>query len=129
MLNTMIRKALAQQPVTTHRYQNGAPLIDLIHVRDLARVLQLAVEKQLVGVLHVASGNPISTRDLAGLIVRKANSSSKVVDVEMPGDYSMVRLESKIASAIPEWRPTVDLETGLSELIASANQSPNKEKT
>ena len=129
VLNTMIRKALAQQEVTTHRYQNGAPLIDLLHVRDLARALQFVVEKQLTGVLHVASGNHISTRDLAGLIVRKANSSSKVVGVEMPGDYSMVRLDSTIVTAIPEWKPTIDLETGLSELIASARQSPIKEKT
>lgn len=118
VLNTMIRKALAQKEITTHRYKNGTPLIDLIHVRDLARALQFAVEVQLTGVLHVASGKPITTRDLANLIVRKTNSSSKVVSVEMPGDYSMVRLDSTIATAILEWGPTIDLETGLSELIA-----------
>ncbi len=128
VLNTMIRKALAQQEVTTHRYQNGAPPIDLIHVRDLARALQFAVEKQLTGVLHVASGNPISTHDLAGLIVRKANSRSKVVGVEMPGDYNMVRLESKIANAVSEWRPTIDLDTGLSELVAPGRQNPIKDQ-
>jgi nucleoside-diphosphate-sugar epimerase len=121
----MIRKALAQQEITTHSYKNGAPLIDLIHVYDLARALALAVEKQLTGVLHVASGKAISMRDLADLIVRKARSSSKIVGVEMPGDYSMVWLESTIATAIPEWRPTIDLETGLSELIALCAPRPH----
>ena len=129
VLNTMIRKALMQQEITTHSYKNGAPLLDLIHVHDLARALALAVGKRLTGVLHVASGKSISTHDLANLVVRMARSSSRVVSVKMPGDYSMVRLDSTIEIAIPEWAPTIDLETGLSELIGAVHQGLIKEKT
>lgn len=120
VLNTLIRRALADQEITVHRYQNGAPHINLIHVNDLARALRVALEKRLTGVVHVVSKEPISTHELARLIVRKANSSSRVVDVEMPGNYREVRLESMIAHSIPEWKPTTDLETGLSELITHA---------
>jgi nucleoside-diphosphate-sugar epimerase len=129
ILNTMVRKALSQQEIVTHHYQNGAPFIDLVHINDLARALWLAIEKQLTGVLHVASGNPIATDELARLIVRKASSSSNVASIEMPGNYRMARLESTIARIVLEWQPTINLEIGLSELIARVRQSPTKEKT
>jgi UDP-glucose 4-epimerase len=120
ILNTLVNKALARQEIVTHRYQNGAPFIDLIHVRDLARALRLAIEKRLTGVLHIASGNPVATDELARLIVRKLGSSSVVSSIEMPANYSMVQLESTIAGPTLEWRPGIDLETGLSELIDHA---------
>jgi nucleoside-diphosphate-sugar epimerase len=117
ILNTLVRKALTQQDIVTHHYQNGAPFIDLIHVTDLAQALRLAIEKNLTGVLHVASGNPIATDELARLITRKASSSGKVTSIEMPGNYCMVRLESTIARTFLKWQPVIDLETGLSEII------------
>jgi nucleoside-diphosphate-sugar epimerase len=101
----------------THHYQNGAPFIDLIHVTDLAQALRLAIERKLTGVLHVASGNPVATDELARLITRKASSSGKVTSIEMPGNYRMVRLESTIARTFLQWQPVIDLETGLSEII------------
>jgi UDP-glucuronate decarboxylase len=124
ILNTIVRKALAQEQIVTHQFQNGAPFIDLIHVHDLARALRLAIEKQLTGVLHVASGNPIGTDQLARLIVHMAGSSSRVASIEMPGDHRMVQMESTTANTTLDWRPAIDLESGLSDLIAHARAAP-----
>lgn len=123
ILNTLVRKALTQQEIVTHRFQNGAPFIDLIHVTDLAHALRLAIEKKLIGVLHVASANPIATDELARLITRTARSSSKVTSIEMPGNYCTARLESSIARTILQWQPSIDLESGLSEVIEHARAS------
>ena len=123
LLNTIIQKAFMNQEIITHRYQNGAPLIDLIHVHDLVRALKAAIKKNLTGILHISSNNPISTRDLAELVVRKAGSASKVLSVEMPGEYKSTRLESGISSAISEWMPSIDLEIGLNEIFSCRRQS------
>ena len=117
LIKTFVQKALARQNIVTHHYQNGVPSIDFIHVRDLARALQLADKKKLTGILHIASGNLITTDELARLIVNKADSSSTVARIEMPGNCRMVQLDSMIARTILEWQPVVDLETGLTELI------------
>lgn len=118
MLNTLIRKALAQHEITTHLFQNGSPYVDFIHVSDLSRAMKLAIDKKLTGMLHVASGNLISTEKLAELIVSMTNSNSRLSNLKMPGTYSSFSLDSSVANTILGWRPTVDIETGLRELIA-----------
>jgi UDP-glucuronate decarboxylase len=118
ILNTMVRKALAKEQIITHQFQNGAPFIDLIHVHDFSRAIQLAIEKQLTGVLHLSSGNPVTTKQLAHLVVRMAGSSSRVASIEMPGNHRIVQLESTIANTTLDWRPAINLEAGVSKLIA-----------
>lgn len=129
VLNTMVRKALAGEDITTHRYRNGFPVIELLHVIDLASALSSALETDLTGVLHVSAANSISTHDLAETVMRIAKSSSRLVTAEIPGDFRSVQLVSQIAHAIPEWTPTVRLEAGLAGLVASISQDSLKDKT
>ncbi|WP_295385485.1 NAD(P)-dependent oxidoreductase [uncultured Thiodictyon sp.] len=119
IVNTLIRKALLQQQILTHCFNNGAPVIDITHVDDFVRALSLAIERQLTGILHVASGNPIRMDELARLVVRLTDRGSTVASVAMPGNHSMVRLESRILYPVLKWRSAIDLKTGLSELIPS----------
>jgi len=129
LLNTLIRKALRGDDVVTHHYENGSPLIDLLHVSDLAKALSLAMEVGQTGVLHVSSDNRITTRELAKRIVRMAGSSSRLASVEMPGGYRAVRLVSKIRSRLPQWAPTVSLEAGLRRVVAALAQDLLKDET
>ncbi len=117
ILNTLVRKALSQQEIVTHCYKNGPPSVDLVHVHDLACALKTAVKKQLTGIVHITSGSPIATDELARRTVQKSRSNSKVVRIDMPGNHRMVQLESTLARTVLEWQDTIDFDTGLSELI------------
>ena len=117
LVNTLIRKALDGEDIITHRYCNGSPLIDLIHVDDLVNALLLAVQQRLKGVLHVSAKDMITTGDLAEMIVRASGSRSTLTSIDMPDDFRSVCLESRIGTAIPAWMPKVGLEEGLKGLI------------
>ena len=84
-LRTLASKALAGQPIVTHRYRGCAPAMDLLHVRDLARALRSALEQGLTGMLHLGSGHPIRTDELARLITKITASESTLSTIELPG--------------------------------------------
>jgi nucleoside-diphosphate-sugar epimerase len=129
IVNTLIRKALSQQEMVTHRFRNGAPFLDLLHVKDLAQAIGLAIEKHLSGVLHIASGTPVTTDELARMLVRLTGSSSAISSIEMPRNYNMAHLESMIADPVLGWRPRIDLAAGLSELIDQTHTNAPLEQT
>lgn len=124
IVNTFIRKALANDEIVTHRFKNGLPLVDLLHVTDFVNAIALAIEKKLVGKLHVASGQLLSTNELARQIVKSAASDSRVSIVEMPGNRNSAHLDASRAGIALDWRPTVKLSDGLSELLAHFTLEP-----
>jgi UDP-glucuronate decarboxylase len=117
IVNTFARLAIAGKPIATHRYQNGVPKIDLLHVGDLARALQLTLENNLNGVLHLNSERLVSTDELARLVINIAASSSQTSYVELPSRHRSVQLVSRVAYDQLGWRPRIDLNAGLAELI------------
>ncbi len=129
LLNTLIRKALCGDDVVTHHYRNGSPIIDLLHIRDLANAILLAMKAGLTGVLHVSADSPVTTRELANRIIHVAGSSGSHSAVEMSGDYSTVRLVSNMGGRLPQWTSAVSLDVGLREVVSSMARDLLKDKT
>lgn len=117
-LRTFVQQAVSGEEITTHRYRNGPPLVDLLHVRDFAAGLALAVRQRLTGRLHLASSQGITTAALAQTIARLAGTNSPVRCVDLPGKVANVILDCARARIALGWAPEVALECGLSELIA-----------
>jgi nucleoside-diphosphate-sugar epimerase len=119
-LRTFITKALAGKPIETHVYENGIPHVDLLHVRDLVTAVCSAHTAGLEGVLHVASGHPIGTDELAHQIVRISGSESEIYHVEISSGWAQAVLDASKARLLLRWKPATSLCEGLSEMIEDA---------
>ena len=117
-LRTFIKQALRGEEIVTHRYSNGPPMVELLHIRDLATGIALAVRQRLTGRLHLGVGEGITTPTLARMAARLAGSSSTVQSVELPGEAANVILGCSRARKVLGWTPQTVLGDGLSELIA-----------
>jgi nucleoside-diphosphate-sugar epimerase len=117
-LRTFIQHALRGEEILTHHYRNGPPIVELLHARDFATGIALAVRQRLTGRLHLGPGQGITTPALAQTVARLAGSTSPVRRVDLPGEAANVILDCSRARAILGWAPETALEDGLLELIA-----------
>ncbi len=119
VLNTFIKKILANHDLLVHSYENGEPILDLIHINDFTKEVNLAAMSGLEGVIHLTSGNSITTKALAEKLIFLSNSISKVRCASMPGYSNIVRLRSIFKNEASGCKSFVSLDKGLLELIAS----------
>ena len=103
---------------------NGYPLTivgdgkqsrDFTHVSDVASAFALSIETPVTGhVLNVGSGTHRSVNDLARLI-----GGEKVHIPKRPGEPDITFADISKASDLLNWRPRVELEAGVSDLLNS----------
>ena len=112
-LHTFVAKARLGEPIVTHRFRNGRPLLDLLHVDDLARALAAVVDKEHSGLLHLGSGQGITTHDIAERIIEALGSSSDLAQQDLQAEAALVLMDSRRAGAELGWRPCISLDEGL----------------
>lgn len=79
---TFIRSALDGTPVRV--YGDGEQVMDMIHVRDVARILVDALFAPAVnGILSAGTGRHLTVNDIAKLVVEASGSLSEVIHVPM----------------------------------------------
>ncbi|WP_107840271.1 NAD-dependent epimerase/dehydratase family protein [Metasolibacillus meyeri] len=60
-------------------FGTGQETRDFIHVYDLCNIIELIIEKNIHGILNVASGESISIKDIANLIKQEMQSDKPIV--------------------------------------------------
>lgn len=99
---------------------SGTGVLDLLHVRDVARGLVHALDQELgAGRWRLTSGHAISVRELHSLMSDLAGSGVPVSWGALPDRPNTVRQLVTVAPRLPEWSPAVNLVSGLGELINS----------
>ena len=116
-LFNFIEKARKNEKIITHKYLNGYPSLDLMHINDALSALKLAYEKEITGVLNIGTGIGITTRYAAEKIVELLDSSSDVESVEIEGYSSNVVFDCKRAEKKLSWTPKINFEDGIKEYI------------
>ncbi|MFH0730466.1 MAG: NAD-dependent epimerase/dehydratase family protein [Pseudomonadota bacterium] len=115
-----INKARNNEHIKTHRYLNGDPKLDLLHVDDFVSAVVAAVETNFMGVLNIGAGLAISTREVAEWIVNRTNSKS-TVDFQLIEDYaSNITMDITSAHKTLAWQPTVSWKAGIGQLLENA---------
>jgi nucleoside-diphosphate-sugar epimerase len=117
LVSYVIRSLLAEQPA---KCSSGTQLRDYLYVQDVADALVAVLDSDIQGPINIASGVPVSLRQIAlsigrmigreslvelGAIPSRANDSAFVVG-------NVDRLTSELS-----WKPTNDLERGLERTI------------
>lgn len=121
-INNFIDKAMNDQLITTHLYENGEPKLALLHVDDAIAGIQAAVESRTSGVVHFGGESLVSTAEIAQFIVSQLGSQSRIESADIAGHWANVRLDNEQTTARLAWRPTIDWKSGVSELIRSRHE-------
>ncbi|APZ44646.1 NAD-dependent epimerase/dehydratase family protein [Acidihalobacter ferrooxydans] len=128
VISRFIEQLSQDQPLTVRG--DGLQERDFIHVSDVARANMTALIKPVDGVVNVASGQVITIRDLAELLIQLNDEKGKIQWVpSLPGDISrsradVRRMENELV------RPITQLNTGLQSLLLeslAANQNPTRQ--
>ncbi|HEY0638694.1 MAG TPA: SDR family NAD(P)-dependent oxidoreductase [Pseudonocardiaceae bacterium] len=100
---------------------DGTQTMDFVHVHDIARANVLAARAGVSdAVYNIACGVETSLRDLAAGLLAAMGSDLEPVHGPPRGVNSVTRRLADISAAERDlgWRPTIDLDAGLRDLVA-----------
>ena len=116
VVSNFILQALKGEDITV--YGDGSQTRSFQFIDDLVEGLLKMMNSDSVGPINL--GNPIelSMKDLAAMVIRLTNSSSKIIYNKLPeDDPKRRRPDISLAKSILDWSPIIDLETGLQKTI------------
>jgi GDP-L-fucose synthase len=93
---------------------------DLLHVEDLIRFIELAIEKQetMSELYNVGSGSSFPIKDLVSKIIECSGKTMTVVhDMTKPSNKTKVSLNCDKAKTELGWEPKLSLESGIQKTI------------
>ena len=117
------------QPVTI--YGDGRQIRDVLHVKDLARAYEAAIERadEVAGQAFNMGGGPdrtLSLLELVGLLEsRLGHPVQHSFGDWRPGDQKVFVCDVRKAERMLGWRPQIDVETGVTELIDWVGENGN----
>ena len=113
--------AVANADEALELWGEGAREQDFIHVDDVAHFINTALVHAVQGVFNVASGYPVTMRDLADAVVRAARRGSwRLSGRPDPQERHFARFDVSKARQQLGWAAAVPLEEGLRKLITEA---------
>lgn len=115
---TFIYRALTNQDIPV--YGDGTQKADFLHVKDAVRAADFILQKEQFGtVVEIGTGKGVSPNDLAALIVKLTNSSSRITHQPMrqgETSHSEIIADTETAASLG-FAPKVDLDQGLIQTI------------
>ncbi|MFF3571562.1 NAD-dependent epimerase/dehydratase family protein [Nocardia jiangxiensis] len=103
-------------------FEDGAQMRDFVHVRDIAAANLAALHHPLPGFvpLNIASGTPISIREVADLLARAHDGKPPAVTGEYrPGDVRHIVASPERARALLDFTATISPADGLTEFATA----------
>ena len=119
VVSNFIIQAMGDQDITI--YGDGRQTRSFCYVDDLVEGLIRLMHSAPATTGPINLGNPIeiTIRQLAELVIRMTGSKSSLVFQELPSDDPLQRQpDITRAGAVLDWRPTIELEAGLTKTIA-----------
>lgn len=113
----LVRAAAAHELISTHRYRNGLPELELLHVKDLVAAVDAVIaDENAPAILHIGSGETVTTQELAAAAIEATGSRSQLTLLDI--DSEIDRVVSKPSKWLRDrgWRPQVSLKQGLRDL-------------
>ena len=112
-----LNKALCNEEIIPHKYLNGYPMLDLLHVDDLCSAICTAISLQVKTVINLGTGIGTSTTQVAEQIIEYISSKSKIRHNTIAGYTSNIFMDTNKAFSILGWQPEITLSQGLENLV------------
>lgn len=116
-IHHFIAKALRADPIHTHRYQNGDPGLDLLHVDDFTDLLARICSSPIDGVINIGSGTLTTTAQIARNIVKILDSKSEISYRSIEAWTPNIQMDVTETCHHYDWHARVTLHDGLKQLI------------
>jgi len=116
-IHTFMAKAIRSEPIVTHRYRNGEPSLDLMHVDDFVEAIFAAVASDFTGTLNLGTGITTSTLAIAEMIKTLLGSSSPIEQAPIDADTPIIAMDNRKAFETLQWQPKGTLRDGIEELL------------
>lgn len=117
LVPAVITSLLHQQPV---RLTLGEQIRDFLYIEDVAAAIYAIAQAELVGIVNVGSGQPVTVREIAETI-GKILGTSELLDFGAipysPSDPKFICANNYRLREETNWTPRYTLETGLIEVI------------
>ena len=120
-----IEQALRSLPIVTHRYRNGEPALDLLHVDDFISAVIAVIDSDFVGTLNLGTGVLTSTHRIARMIADRFGSGSRVEHCDIDADVACIAMDCRVAMREIDWSPNVLLENGLDHILSDTETKWN----
>lgn len=118
---SFLNRALSGEDITTHRYRNGFPILDLLYIDDLISAFLDILQSNYCGSLNIGSGIGISTSGLARKIVEITASKSIIKHHDIQDFAPNIVMDISMAKAILGWYPKTKIRDGLTYLVNHLN--------
>ena len=119
VLPAFIKRAVSNPSGSFVVWGDGMDVRDFLHSSDLARALLLAVEKYAVcDAVNIASGQAVTTKELAQTVLRVTGSTAKLVfDPSKPTALKNRMVDISKAKRVLGFEPRVSLQSGLQDTV------------
>lgn len=118
-----LSKALNDENIIAHKYIDGFPALDFLHIDDLINFLARSIEKNLNGEYNIGTGVLTSTSAIAEHIIKKTCSKSLLKHVLIEEYTHNIIMDIKKANQDLQFSPKIKLEDGLNDLINNYKKS------
>lgn len=125
LIPKLISKALQNQILITHKYTNGLPAFELLHINDFCEAIKLILKKEIYeGSINIGTHSLITTLDLAKMISRLCQSKSTTELLEINEPIKNIVTMPGILDQYG-WKSKITLEEGLSSYISTIRRNHN----
>ena len=124
-IRTFCDAAQKGQIVRTHRFRNGRPALDLLHVSDAADALARVIATSTSDIFHVGTGELHMTADIAGSIGQMIGQPIIHEEIDIEDDVGNIAFPSKKARLTLGWEPRIGLDEGLRGMLAPSGGCPD----
>ena len=118
VVSNFITQAIAGNELTV--YGDGNQTRSFQYIDDLVKalIMIMGTDKNFTGPINIGNNEEISMNELAKLVIKLTNSSSKISYNELPKDDPVRRKPNiELAKSIISWEPKVQIEDGLNQTI------------
>lgn len=117
-IHNFIAKALRNEKIITHRYRNGDPALDLLHVSDLVEAVRKALLSRHAGAVNIGTGSMLTTPEIARIICRVCESTSEIGYNEVDTYTANISMNAGLAARQLGWAPLVASRDGIAKVVA-----------
>lgn len=117
LIGTFHQSLLRGETISTHRFRNGRPALDLLHVTDAAQALCSLISSGIDDDFHFGSGTLTETAAIAQLIAEIVQKPLRLDEIEIDDETSNVAMISAKAARRLDWKASVDVETGFRRML------------
>ena len=119
-LRTFMRKAQAGEPITTHLYDDGQPLLDLMEAEDWISAFWALTRSDEPGLFQAGGGDLVGTRQLAEMVEEASGRGCQVGELPVEGKAANVRLDSGRLQRLTGWKPSGPVRNLLADFLNRA---------